>query len=185
MNHKKIPACVCAALIALPFLISGAEAQLRLDGINWEVSAVEGKRSMPYKPIQELRLEPYRKYTDKLRAIVSVKNEYSRPAEGLVLRYALSLHVVRTTVPADAGFWAVPFRTEELRISQIKAGGAYGARLIHFVLNEQLRKLNNTGFWVDALKLQVMLDPRSGEEPSRIIKEDVIAIVRPGTAVKR
>ncbi|MEI7483009.1 MAG: hypothetical protein WCK75_11785, partial [Elusimicrobiota bacterium] len=84
--------------------------------------------------------------------------------------------IVKLSDAADAGFWAVPFRVEELRISRIQPGGVYEARLIHFVLNEQLKKLKNTGFWVDALKLQVMLDPRQGDEPAMIMKETIINI---------
>lgn len=96
-----------------------------------------------------------------------------------MLRCALSLHIVKTSRADDEGFWAVPFRVEEVRISQIRPGGVYEAKLIHFVLNEQLKKFNQTGFWVDAFKLQVMLDPGFGDDLSEIIKEAVINIKKP------
>ncbi len=154
-------------------------AQVQLDKIDWQISLAAGEKPLPFKTIRELKLEPYQKYPHKLRAVVVAQNASARPAEGLVLRCALSLHLVRVSDAADAGFWAVPFRTEELRISRIKAGETYEAKLIHFVLNEQLKKLRNTGFWADALKLQVMLDPKIGDDPAKIMKEDVIGIVKP------
>ncbi|MFA6433835.1 MAG: hypothetical protein WCW52_03990 [Elusimicrobiales bacterium] len=154
-------------------------AQVRIEKIDWQVSRAEGKNKQLFEPILELKLEPYQKYLNKFRAVVNIANSSSRPAEGLVLRCALSLHLVKLADTSGAGFWAVPFRVEELRISRVRPGGAYEARLIHFVLNEQLKKLANTGFWVDALKLQVMLDPRQGDDPAVIIKETVIDIKRP------
>jgi hypothetical protein len=162
-----------------PVLCSPLNAQVRINKIDWQVSRVEGKVTLPFEPILELKLEPYQKYLSKFRAVVNVHNSSVKPVEGLVLRCALSLRVVKLADAEAAGFWAVPFRVEELRISQIKPGGVYEAKLIHFVLNEQFKKLKNTGFWVDALKLQVMLEPRQGDEPSTIIKEAVIEIKKP------
>jgi len=179
MTKNTVYAALLLSLTFLAFPPAILRAQVRLDRVDWQVSLVEGKTKQPFKTIPELRLEPYQKYLHKLRAVVTAQNLSARPVEGLVLRYALSLHVVRSSGTSDAGFWAVPFRTEEFRISQIKPGGIYEAKLIHFVLNEQLKKLKNTGFWVDALKLQVMLDPRSGDEPARIMTEGVISIKKP------
>jgi hypothetical protein len=179
MIPKNRCAAFIAVLLALPFLCPGLRAQVQLDKVDWQVSLVAGEKPLPFKTIQELKLEPYQKYPHKFRAVVTVQNASAKPVEGLVLMCALSLHMVKVADAADSGFWAVPFRTEELRISRIKAGGVYEAKLIHFVLNEQLKKLKNTGFWVDALKLQVMLDPKSGDDPAKIMKEGVISIVKP------
>jgi hypothetical protein len=168
-----------AAAAVLAFQPSVLRAQSQLDGINWQVSRVAGKTKLPFETIRELNLAPYGKYPYKLRAVVAARNLSARPSDGLVLRCALSLHIVKLSDPADAGFWAVPFRVEELRISQINPGAVYEARLIHFALNEQLKKFNNTGFWVDALRLNVMLDPRQGDEPAKIMSESVIRISKP------
>lgn len=174
---------LAAAFLILPGLIlasrSVLRAQVQISTVGWQISRTEGKASLPFETITELKLEPYRKYLNKIRAVVTAQNLSAKPAEGLVARCALSLHLVKLSSAADAGFWAVPFRTEELRISRIKPGASYEARLIHFTLNEQLNKLKNTGFWVDALKLQVMLDPKPGDEPARIMKETVIGIKKP------
>ena len=174
---------LAAAFLVLPALLLASRsvllAQVQISTISWQISRTEGKVSRPFETITELKLEPYRKYLNKFRAVVTAQNPSLKPAEGLVIRCALSLHLVKIASADDPGFWAVPFRTEELRISRIKPGASYEAKLIHFTLNEQLNKLKNTGFWVDALKLQVMLDPRPGDEPARIMKETVIGIKKP------
>jgi hypothetical protein len=179
MNKRRKSYAVFLTLLAMPLLCPLLGAQVQINKIDWQVSRVEGKIKRPFEPILELKLEPYRKYLNKLRAVVSVRNLSAKPAEGLVLRCALSLHIVKTDSTADAGFWAVPFRVEEVRVSRIRPGAVYEAKLINFVLNEQFKKLNQTGFWADALKLQVMLDPRFGDEPAEIIKEAVIDIKKP------
>ena len=179
MTRNAGSAVISLMLAASPFLCVPLQAQVQINTIDWQVSRAAEKVKLPFEPIQELKLEPYQKYLNKFRAVVSVQNSSAKAVEGLVLKCALSLRVVKLTDPASAGFWAVPFRVEELRISQIRPGGVYEAKLIHFVLNEQLKKLRNTGFWVDALKLQVMLDPRQGDEPAKIMKEAVIEIKKP------
>jgi hypothetical protein len=180
MNRR---ARFAAAFLMFPALMlplcPALRAQVRINTIDWQVSRTDGKVSLPFETIAELKLEPYQNYSNKFRAVVTAQNPSAKPAEGLVIRCALSLHLVKLSTAADPGFWAVPFRVEELRISRIQPGGVYEAKLIHFTLNEQLNKLKNTGFWVDALKLQVMLDPRPGDDPARIMKEAVISIKKP------
>jgi hypothetical protein len=167
------------ALTFLPFFCAGLNAQVQLTKIDWQMSRIEGKEKMPFATIQELKLAPYQKYPHQLRAVVTAQNASAKPAEGLVLRCALSLHIIKVADAADAGFWAVPFKVEEVRISRIPPGGIYEAKLIHSALNEQLKKLRNTGFWADALKLQTMLDPKNGDEPVKIMKDGVIGIIKP------
>ncbi|HBB66960.1 MAG: hypothetical protein A2X28_04905 [Elusimicrobia bacterium GWA2_56_46] len=189
MPASKRSHVILAALLALPFFCSALSAQVRIDKIDWQISRVKDNKKLPFETVSELKLGSYQRYADKLRAVVTAQNLSARPVEGLVLRCALSLRLVK--LPAklnvgaadpgapDPGFWTVPFRVEEVRISRIKPGGLYEAKLIHSALNEQLKKLKNSGFRADALKLQVMLDPRPGDEPSRIMKEAVIEIKKP------
>ncbi len=179
MNRNTGFAALFLMFTAAPFFVSRLQAQVQINKIDWQISRADSKEKQLFEPILEVKLEPYQKYLDKLRAVVSVQNLAAKQAEGLVVKCALSLHIVKTSDPATSGFWAVPFRTEELRISLIQPGGVYEAKLIHFVLNEQLKKLKNTGFWVDGLKLQVMMDPRQGDEPARIMKEAVLDIKKP------
>ena len=169
------------AVLLAAFFVSGPalSAQVRIHKINWQVSKVQGQKKLPFEALSEIILEPYQKFPHKLRAVITAQNTAAKPVEGLVLRCSLSLHLVRLANPADPGFWAVPFRVEELRISQIRAAGFYEAKLIHSQLNEQLKKLKNSGFWADALKLAVMLDPRQGDDPAAIILESVINIKKP------
>lgn len=165
-----IAVCVCASPLS---------AQVRVNKITWQTAKLENKKKLPFETVSEIRLAPYQKFQNKLRAVVTAQNVSAKPVEGLVLRCAVSLRMNRLGAPAAAGFWAVPFRVEELRISQIKPSGIYEAKFIHFELAEQLKKLKNTGFWVDAIKLSVMLDPKPGDDPAAIMLESVVEIKAP------
>lgn len=172
-------ATLAAAAAFLFVFATGLSAQVRITGIDWQVSKVQGPKKLVFEALPEIKLGPYQKFPYKLRAVITAQNASAKPAGGLVIRCALSLHLVRLSDPADQGFWAVPFRVEELRISQIPPSGSYQAKLLHSQLNEQLKKLRNTGFWADALKLVVMLEPRQGDDPAVIMRESVISIKKP------
>jgi hypothetical protein len=154
-------------------------AQVELSGISWELARLEGKNRAPFAPVTELKASPEIKFSDNLRAIVTMKNSGAAPAEGLVLNYAVTLQLMRAGDPAEKAFWGVPFYTEEVRVSKIGPSAERQARLLRFALAEQLRKLKGSGFSPVALKLQVMLCPRQGDEPAAIVRESVINILKP------
>ena len=151
-------------------------AQVRVTSISWESSVPKAKNWTPFAPVTELKLAANRKMKDKLRAVFTVHNSSRVAMEGLVLRYALRLRLVKNGDAPENGVWGVPFRVEELRLAKAPAGESRQVRAIRFELNEQIKKLSGTGFWFDALKLEVMVEPRRGEELSGITQESVLAV---------
>ncbi len=174
MKNKLLRSIAVLLLAAAP-----AAAQVSITGIGWELSRVMGKKRSPFEPVSSLRAASGIPFTDALRAVVSLNNSSGRPAEGLVLRYALSLRLLKAGEQPDKAFWAVPFFVEEVRASKIDPASQRQARVIRFELQTQLNKLKNSGFEPVALKLEAMLSPRSGDEPSEIIREAVIEISKP------
>ncbi len=154
-------------------------AQVKINRIDWQLSTGQAPKKLVFEAIPEIKLDLNQKFLHKLRAVIALQNASAKPAGGLVLRCALSLRLVRTADAADQGFWAVPFKVEELRVSRVLPSGTYEAKLLYYHLNEQLKKLKNTGFRADALKLAVMLEPRQGDAPAEIIRESVISIKTP------
>lgn len=171
---KTALACALLAAAAAP-----AAAQVEITGINWEIATLQGKNRSPYAPVSRLRASPEAKFTDYLRAIVTLRNPAPKAAEGLVLRYALSLRLLRNGDAPEKAFWGVPFYTEEVRVSRVNASSERQVRVIRFELQNQLNKLRNSGFAPSALKLELMLGPRQGDSPAAILREAVIDIARP------
>ncbi|MBI5744341.1 MAG: hypothetical protein HY952_07315 [Elusimicrobia bacterium] len=155
---------------------AGAPAQSEILKVDWELSRLQGKQRAPYAPVTELRASPDVKFADRLRAIITLRNPSAKSVEGLVLRYAVSLRLLRKGDAPEKAFWGVPFYTEEVRVSKISEGAERQARVIHFDLPEQLRKLRGTGFTAQALKLEIMVCPRLGDDPAAILREAVIEI---------
>jgi hypothetical protein len=178
MSKHRITALLACALVCAGTAASFA-SQAELAGIGWELSRLEGKTRSPFAPVTELKASPELKFSDNLRALVTLQNSAAVPAEGLVLRYSLSLRLLRAGDPAEKAFWAVPFSVEEVRVSKVNAASSRQVKLLHLELAEQLRKLRSSGFTPLALKLQVMLCPRQGDEPAAIMRESVIDILKP------
>jgi len=167
-----------SAILAGVLLLGGAAlyAQTEILSVGWEVSRLNGKTRLPYAPVMELRASPEVNFQDNLRAIVTLRNPSAKPVEGLVLRYALSLRLQRKGDAPEKAFWGVPFYVEEVRVSKIKASAEKQAKVIRFELQSQLQKLRNSGFAPSALKLEVMVCPRQGDEPAAIMRESIIEI---------
>ncbi|MCM2268398.1 MAG: hypothetical protein NDI60_11580 [Elusimicrobiales bacterium] len=169
-----------ACLLAFAQTAPGAAyAQSEILKVDWELSRPRGKEKAPFAPVSELRASPELKFSDQLRAVVTLRNPSAKPVEGLVLRYAVRMRLIRAGDAPEKAFWSVPFYTEEVRVSKIGPGAERQARIIHFDLPAQLRKLRNTGFTPEAVKLELMVCPRLGDEPAAILREAVLPVVKP------
>lgn len=170
---------IAPLFIACVLLAAPAAAQVELLRIDWEISRVQGKNRTPFAPVAELRAAPEVKFTDHLRANVTLRNASAKSAEGLVLRYALRLRLLKTGDAPEKAFWGVPFYTEEVRVSRVGPSSEKLARVIRFELQAQLNKLRGSGFAPTALKLEAMVGPRQGDEPATMVRESVIEILKP------
>lgn len=167
-----------SVFLAAAALLGAAAAwsQTEMVGVGWELSRLNGKTRAPYAPVTELHATPEGNFQDHLRAIVTLRNPSAKAVEGLVLRYALSLKLQKKGDAPEKAFWGVPFYVEEVRVTKINPQAEKQARVIRFELQNQLRKLRNTGFTPLALRMEVMVCPRLGDEPASIMREAVIDI---------
>lgn len=167
-----------SAFLAAAVLLGAAAAwsQTEVLSVGWELSRLNGKTRSPYAPVTELRASPEVNFQDYLRAIVTLRNPSAKAVEGVVLRYALSLKLQKKGDAPEKAFWGVPFYVEEVRVTKINPQAEKQARVIRFELKNQLSKLRNTGFMPLALRMEVMVCPRHGDEPASIMREAVINI---------
>lgn len=179
MTTSFIPRLLACSLFLCAASAAPALSQVAIVKVDWEVSKLAGKERSPFAPVTTLRAGPDFKFPDNLRALVTLRNPSSKPVEGLVLRYALSLRLVKTGEAPEKAFWGVPFYVEEVRVSKVNPSSERQARVIHFDLQTQLNKLRNSGFEPSALRMDVMLSPRQGDEPAAIMRESIIEIHKP------
>lgn len=177
-EHSDLRSAACAFFLC-SFCAAPAFSQVEITNVGWEVSKLAGKNRSPYAPVTELRASPEAKFSDTLRALITLRNPSVKPVEGLVLRYALSLRLLKAGDAPEKAFWAVPFYVEEVRVSKVNPSSEKQARVIRFELQTQLNRLRSSGFVPSALKLEIMLSPRQGDDPASIIREAVIDILKP------
>jgi len=179
MSSRFTPRLLACVLFLCAVSAAPAFSQVAIVKVNWEISKLAGKTRSPFAPVTELRAAPDLKFADHLRAIVTLRNSTAKPVEGLVLRYALSLRLLKKGDAPEKAFWGVPFYVEEVRVSKVNPSSERQAKVIRFELQTQLNKLRNSGFEPSALRMDVMLGPRHGDDPSQIIRESIIEILKP------
>ncbi|HNW44462.1 MAG TPA: hypothetical protein PKI19_08150 [Elusimicrobiales bacterium] len=179
MNNFPPAKLMLCALALAAGLAAPAAAQTEISKIDWEVAKLQNKTRLPYAAVEALRADPAVKFTDRLRAVVTLRNTSAKKAEGLVVSYALRMRLLKAGEPPEKAFWGVPFYFEEVRVAAVKPMSERAARVLNFGIAEQLRKFRNSGFTPTALKMEVMLSPRLGDEPAAIMKESILEILKP------
>ena len=149
-----------AVLLFIPAL---AAAQLELAGVSWQIAS--GAKRARFENAEKI---PLRKQAVKTRISVSLANKGKAAVEGAVLRCAFSMRL--------AGQWTVPFWLEERRVAKVKPFATAKASIPHLELQNYLKRLAGTGFWPDALRVQVMLEPRAGDDISKNLAESIISV---------
>lgn len=179
MSHKKIftNISICALLV---FICSaGAFAQITIEDVNWQISKSVGTKRLPFVKVKEVSISPEGKINEKIRILVSVSNKGNKVIEGLVLRYALKFKIVKLNSADDTAVWSVPFRIEELRISKIKPACSQTVKILNTGINKELKKLRNNGFWIDAIGMEIMIEPRKGDDLNKNVYQSLIPAKQP------
>ena len=149
-------------LLALAGSAADLSAQVALTGARWQVLPSQRVRRKEARDIERLALPPGGPQ-EPIAAVVILKNEGARTEVGVQLRYAVSVRVVPVGGSADAGTWTVPFWTEVERVPQIGAGKEKKVVIRNLHLDAHLRQLFREGFWLNAVRLQVMTELKRGE----------------------
>ncbi len=143
-----------------------AGAQVQLQNLHWQVAARSprpGGKPLYHDAQQWLR-PPDARAAGQIRAMVTLVNRSTRSEEAVLLRYAVSARLAPVAGESE-GVWTVPFLLEEKHIPKVKAGGSREVPipLNRTVFGAYLRRKGRTELWPDALRIQVMIEPRSGE----------------------
>lgn len=169
---------ICVLTLAAGLCLPAA-AQMEVLKVDWELSELQNKVRLPYAPVTALSVDPAVKFTGRVRATVTLRNAAAKKAEGLVIRYSLRLRLLKAGEPQEKAFWAVPFFVDEVRVAAVNAMSERTARAMNFGFSDQLAKLRSSGFIPTALKMEVMLGPRLGDDPAAILRESVLEILKP------
>ena len=158
---------VAAALAAAT--AGAAAAEISLESVSWQVGRVAAGRVVSWQNVTVLEDGPP-KLDNRLRARLVLKN--AGPAEeGLLVRYSMTTRVVPSKDAPGGGSWAVPFSVDERRVPRIGADKTLEVPLdASPALDLYLRRIARAGWWPDRIKIQVMLEPRSGSKTISVVE---------------
>lgn len=165
-----------AMFFALVFPTS-ASAELVLRSVTWQLPSAPGASPRGFRPIERWVQPASTKLSGKPRAVITVMNRGPKPAEGAVLRYAITARMGPVGQTGREGVWTVPFYLNERRVPRVGANQVRDIPLNDLVLEVFLKKSFRAGHWPDALKIQVMVEPRRGEGLEQRILEQILPIV--------
>ena len=145
----------------------GARAEAVLESAGWQ-SARRG-------PVNGARWEDAQTAAGGalLRGKATLKNRGPKPAEPLVLRYAMAARLVKKDGSGE-GAWGVPFLVDHTRVAKIPPNQVISVPLMNPVVDLYLRRMARHGLRAAALKVQVMIEPRDGAEPA--VVENVLEL---------
>lgn len=168
------------ALVVLAFACGYASAAVELQKLGWQMTPVQGPRAQvkTAKPIEKLTVDAAKgKLPGRLLGWATLVNR-GTPTEGILLRYTVTGRIA----PADGSqepAWVLPFMLETRRVPRAAANKLVDVPLDATALTElYLKKLNREGYVLRELKLQVMLEPRGGASPIKLM-ESVLPVEGP------
>lgn len=165
--------CLFAAL-------SPAYAEIRLQKIQWQIAKRPGlaKNKTAQEPpgnIDTLKITGPR-LDGKLRARLTLSNRGPKAAEGILLKYFLAGRLI-PLAGQEPAVWAVPFLLDERRVPKVGPNQVQEITLeFSAFFDAYLKKIYSLGFVPEQLKLQIMVEPRRGDNHPIEILEGILPL---------
>lgn len=163
-----------------------AHADVVLSRLTWEISLQAKKQKGVYHHVQSWLLPPRFPLESRSRILVTLVNKGPREEEAVLLRYVLSARLVPiSSTDPGTGTWTIPFLLEDRHVP--RALGVHSVQNIPIYFNRKvsayLKKAYQAGFWPDALKIQVLVEPRRGDTLKGHLLDAILPIIwRPAPA---
>ena len=171
---RRIVAALIGLALCMPSLVS---AELVLRSVAWQLPAPSGAQPRGYRPIERWIQPPIARVPSKPRVVVTVANRGPKAAEGAVLRFVVTARQAKIGATSGEGVWTVPFYLSERRVARVKANETKEVPINDPFLDVFLKKTFRAGYWPDALRIQVMVEPRNGEGLEQRILEQTLPVV--------
>lgn len=162
-------------------------AEVRIQEIRWQLPLPSKRPPVRYQDITAWLQPPAARTVLKPRPVVKLFSPGGRPASGLVLRYAVSARLAPLNGDVQAkeearsamqefGGWTVPFWVEERRIPWLRGDRLKEVPLHRVELTPFLRRIRESGYWPEAIRVQVMVEPKKGDTLRHRIGESVLPV---------
>ena len=169
---------ILSAVAASAALVSNAVwADVVIEDVKWQVAVQTKKRRGPYQDIGQWLFPPPPTVKARPRIVVKLLNSTTRPETAVLLRYVFYARL-RRIGREEAGTWGVPIVVEERHIPRVRAESsqAVAINLNRVALAAYLKRMHHAGFWPDAFRATVMVEPRPGETMELRVMEKALPL---------
>ncbi len=166
------------AMFGVLLAASPLRAEVVISDVIWQLAIQVRKHKRDYHDIRRWLFPPTDKAKIRVRAKLTLVNRNSKSESALLLKYAFGARL-RRIGGEDPGIWTVPFHLDERRIPIVKGGERREIALPinRVALNAYLKRMYRAGYWPDAFKVHVMVEPRIGEGFVNRIEEVVLPVI--------
>lgn len=160
-------------------------AEVTIDRMNWQLALQMRKQKRIYHDISQWLFPPSPKVKTRPRALVRLSNKSGKAETAVLLRYSITPRLRRIGT-SEKGLWMVPFVVEERRIPNLKGGQSKDIPLYlnRVAFGAYLKRMYRAGYWPDALRVEVMIEPKPGETFSKRLRRAVLPILWKASAAK-
>lgn len=176
LMKKRLAGAACAALLGLCSV--GAEAEVVVEDAGWQLAVDVRNPKSPYHDVAQWLFPPNPTVKVRSRISLRLKNLSPRAETAVLARYAFYARLKRVDDGGGTGTWVVPFIVEERHIPRI-AGGAsmmVPINVNRVAMSAYLKKAYRAGFWPDAFRVTVMVEPRAGESLEGRVMEKTLPV---------
>jgi hypothetical protein len=159
-------------LCALP----GA-AEVRIEDLGWQLAVDVRNPKSAFHDVGQWLFPPNPTVKVRPRIAVKLKNASPRTETAVLLRYAFSARLKRVSGEGQ-GTWVVPFLVEERHVPRVGAGEdeTVFINLNRVALSGYLKRMFHAGYWPDALRANVMVEPRPGDSLDGRVAEKTLPV---------
>jgi hypothetical protein len=141
-----------------------ARAALSFGDWSWMLTPVRHGRHYPPQEISRLDISAGTALPGRLAANLALKNS-GADREGILLRYDLSAEVYSVSDPQKERGWTIPFVVDERRVPQIKSGQSLNVSFdVTEIVKDYFKQLFLEGWRPKKIKMEIMIEPRQGED---------------------
>ncbi len=155
-----------------------ASAEVTIERLNWQLALQMRKQKRIYHDISQWLFPPSPKVKLRPRALVKIANKSGKAETAVLLRYSITPRL-RRIGESEEGLWMVPFVVEERRIPNLKGGQAKEIPLYlnRVAFSAYLKRMYRAGYWPDAFRVEVMIEPKPGETFTKRLERSVLPIL--------
>ena len=155
-----------------------AFAEVVLADLGWQFAIQIKKQRRKYHDIEAWIFPPGSKRKVRVRAMATVLNKSASDERAVLLRYAFSARLKKIGARGE-GTWTIPFVVEERRIPRIRGGASLPVELYlnRVAFDAYIKRMHRAGFWPDAFRVKVMIEPRAGETLNERILETGLPVI--------